>query len=195
MRKTPNWWEIGKRFQTLVIFGRNLRQVIMPDRTQRVCSAWVSPPPDVGLLVATVFCLQALGHSALPNYKLTEELVWNRPQPSRLFEECMGGCNPTQKARKSGFFASARHKFTAPNHPGVLNQEGAVVFGKKKAVAAYVQTQPPCYPLEILAPAPWLNRILIPNIQTHSSILVAGFSGLLALLWVFWAAHGSLKWR
>jgi hypothetical protein len=193
MGAPPNWWGIGSEFQTLVIFGRNLSQPIVPDRSRiSVCSSWASPPPNAELLVSTVFCLQELSRmyqSSLPDYKLTEELVWNRPQQSRLFEDCNGECNPIQKAWKLGPLSRIRHPFRRPNNPGALLKEGAVIFGKRKAVVEYIRANGPCHPLERLDLEPRPINISVPSLKVSNLFLpvcVILISVSLSYLWKLW---------
>ena len=176
-RSVPNWWSIGKDFRMLVIFGRNLGQPITPDRSQiGVCSAWTSPPSNKELLVATVVCLLALCRpfqADLPDYKLTDELVWHRPQPSRLFEECSSGCNPIQKAWAIGPLSYIRHRLRRPNNPGQLELRGAVIFGKRKAVAEHIRAHAPCRPLEQIPSEPWSVGVLLPGSKMFSLTILA----------------------
>jgi hypothetical protein len=177
-RSVPNWWDIGKDFRRLVIFGRNLGQVITPDRSKiRVCSAWETVPAQNELLVATVISLLDLCRdyqASLPAYRLTPDLVWHRPQTSTLFEGCAGlRCDPIQKVWATGALERIRKGFRHPRSPGNLEQEGAVIFGKRKAGLDHIRAHAPCTPLDLTAPEPWSVGITLPPSKMFNLVVPA----------------------
>ena len=196
----PSWWKLAKDFRTLVVFGRNLEQIIGFDRTKiRACSVWQTVPPDRELLVATVPCVRELARNfeaSLPNYKLATDIMWHRPKSSTLFEECLGSCNPIQKARDLGPLATIRRPFRPVRNPGDLEDEGAVIFGTRKSVKDLINAR--CHPLELQAPEQWLVGISFPT-EKHNLLslalvlLCSACIPILIHIWMGESANTSLQ--
>lgn len=150
----PDWWSLTKNPNLMVIFGGDLGQVIVPDRTtQRPCSSWAKIPSEHNLLVCLVRCVEEMcrpWEHEFPRRQLSEVLSWHQPEDSRPFGDCLGlRCNPIQKTRD----ISGWNPFHGLRNPGEISFDGAVIFGLPNDGIKHVRSQPlPCRPLEIIAP-------------------------------------------
>ena len=139
----PDWWDLAQEPNTLVILGTNAGQVISPNwQLERPCRSWISIPTNHGLFASTVNCLKDIcrpRENALPEWRLSKELLWHQPKDSNPFGDCASAsCNPIQRLRKRGFLRGGLHGLT---NPPEVRPEGAVIFGLPSATLAYVKKQ------------------------------------------------------
>ena len=152
----PEWWELAKDPDTLVVFGSNAGQVISPNwKLERPCRSWASIPSNYNVLASTVNCLKDIcrpHETSLPQWKLSQRLVWHQPEHSRPFDDCVGNsCNPVQELRAENLLHDL-------NNPTNFSSDGAVVFGRPKKTRKHIKSlqrsQGHCRPLERLDPNP-----------------------------------------
>ena len=139
-----------------MVFGRDLGQIIRPDREKiAVCSSWSTVPLNTwgtvplkaNLLVADVACLEVLiscNSLEQETLKRTKRLAWHSPEESRVFKPCNSKCNPVQKLLKTRRLGSR-----TPDSPETLQPRGAVIFGRPKSF----KNKPRCHALPIVEPS------------------------------------------
>ena len=148
----PDWWDLAKEPNTLVVFGTDVGQVITPDwQLEQPCRSWTAIPTHHGLFAGSINCLKDIctpREDVLPEWRLSEQLSWHQPEDSNPFGECTSAsCNPIQKLRKRGFRRGGFHGLTNPSE---IPPKGAVIFGLPSTTEAYVKKQNrslgPCVP-------------------------------------------------
>ena len=158
-RGRPDWWELAKDPNTLVVLGNNAGQVICPNwKLERPCRSWASIPADYNLFASTVNCLKDVcrpRENNLPQWRLSTQFVWHQPEGSSPFDNCAGNsCNPVQKLRD----LSILNPFHGLRNPTDIKPNGAVVFGLPnmtcKHVKALQKLQGHCRPLQHLDSSP-----------------------------------------
>ena len=147
----PQWWDLAHDPNLLVVFGSNLTQVIVPDRSSaRPCRIWAEIPEKCGLLVGSVRCIKHMcrpWEAKRPWIQLSDNLVWHQPEHSNHFNICTSQvCNPVQKLRDLGFWG----KFHGLRNPGLIERDGAVISGRPEDVQTHIRTpQGSCAPLPV----------------------------------------------
>ena len=155
----PDWWELAKDPNTLVILGNNAGQIICPNwKLERPCRSWTSIPADYDLFASTVKCLTDVcrpQEKYLPQWRFSTRLAWHQPIDSSPFDNCAGNsCNPVQKLRD----LSVLNPFHGLRNPTDIRPDGAVVFGlpnmTRKHVKSLQQSQGHCIPVQQPDPNP-----------------------------------------
>ena len=152
LRGRPDWWQLAKEPNTLVVFGNNAGQIICPNWKERPCRSWAVVPAQYDLFASTINCLDDAcrpQQSQLPQWKLPARVVWHQPADSRPFDDCIGNnCNPVQKLRD----LSALNLFHGVRNPTGIRPDGAVIFGVPdmtlKHVLSLQRSQGRCTPLQ-----------------------------------------------
>lgn len=154
----PDWWELAKDPNTLVVLGNNAGQVICPNwKLERPCRSWASIPADYDLFASTIKCLKDIcrpRENELPQWRLSTRFAWHQPKDSSPFDTCAGNsCNPVQKLRD----LSILNLFHGLRNPTGIRPNGAVVFGLPKTTGKHVESlqrsQGHCIPLQHLDPS------------------------------------------
>lgn len=155
----PDWWELAKDPNTLVVLGNSAGQVISPNwRLETPCRSWESIPASYDLFASTVNCLKEIcspREDKLPQWRLSPRLAWHQPEDSSPFDNCAGNsCNPVQKLR----YLSILNLFHGLRNPTDIRPNGAVVFGlpnmARKHVNSLQKSQGHCIPLQRLDSSP-----------------------------------------
>jgi hypothetical protein len=149
----PDWWDLAKEPNTLVVFANRIGQAIAP--MDSACSSWQKIPTLSSLLVSTVRSVHDKARARIgkrPEILLTSELAWHQPLGSRPFEACHDGhlCNPVQKVRRRGGLHSVLHGLRNPDDTDTVI-DGATIFGEpanaKKMLRRHNQCNPRVIPI------------------------------------------------
>lgn len=155
----PDWWDLAKDPNTLVVLGNSAGQVISPNwKTETPCRSWASIPADYDLFASTVNCLKDIRRpreDKLPQWRLSPRFTWHQPEDSSPFGNCTGNsCNPVQKLRDLRML----NPFHGLRNPTDVMPNGAVVFGLPKRTGKHVKSlkrlQGHCIPLQRLDSTP-----------------------------------------
>ena len=121
------------REQCIILFSKNLGDVILPADDVRICGKWRNVPTKRMHLTATVHCLTTLAYQnggerdTLTTFRLTNKGYWHY-MPKELFLDCEDSEQHTC-LKKLQFL----HSTPPESSPRLVPpSEGAVVFGRRK---------------------------------------------------------------
>lgn len=145
-----DWPDLVQDINAIVLFASGFEDIIMPDQGPRtgLCHPWRTLPQEKDYLAASVSMLNSLYEKAgsrLTKQHLTStHLQWHRG-PS-LFEECVSaGAYACNCDRLQRIVHESRMSLGTVTPPGLLEEQGAVIFGQAKHP---LRTPAPTHPKE-----------------------------------------------